>query len=125
MQTEDDPIIRIRRQWNDWQIASVHLSQIWELRWDRIGGGIRVPAIQPFIHGYVLCTDIDGEIAHSCSHGPPPHSIKVCVVKKDNRPEVFNLLLEIVGPKPGRRSRCRERDSDPAEGYVDYGGKRP
>jgi hypothetical protein len=28
---------------------------------------------------------IDGEIGHSCRHGPPPHRIKVCMTKKDNR----------------------------------------
>lgn len=103
MQTESDPIIRIRRQWNSYQIAAVHLSQIRELHWDRSSGGVQAPTPQPFIHGYVWCTDIDGEIAHSCVHGSAPHSIKVCVVKKDNRPEAFSLLLETVGPKPGRR----------------------
>jgi hypothetical protein len=35
---------------------------------------------------YVMCDGmIDGELAHSCSHGPPPHDIKVCLLKKDNR----------------------------------------
>lgn len=28
-----------------------------------------------------------GEIAHSCTHGPCPHQIKVCIGKKDNDPK--------------------------------------
>jgi hypothetical protein len=59
-------------------------------------------APQPFIHGYVWCTDLDGEIAHSCRHGSGPHRIKVCVVKKDNSKEVWKILEAAVGPKPKR-----------------------
>lgn len=95
-----DPVVYIRRQWNDWRIAQVLLSQLSGLGWDTVSGGVQAPAPQPFIHGYVWCTDVIGDIAHSCTHGPPPHSIKVCVVKKDNAPAVFRRLLDIVGPKP-------------------------
>ena len=95
-----EDIVCIRRQWNDWQIASVELSKIENLQWDRFSGGVRVSAPQPFIHGYVWCTDVDGDIAHSCSHGEGPHRIKVCILKKDNAPKVYRRLLETVGPKP-------------------------
>jgi hypothetical protein len=96
----DDPIVCIRRQWNDYRIGKVRLSQLSNPRWDNISGGAMAPAPQMFIHGYVWCNEVEGEIAHSCSHGAGPHKIKVCVVKKDNEPEVFKRLLEIVGPKP-------------------------
>ena len=43
---------------------------------------------------------MEGEIAHSCEHGPPPHSIKVVILKKDNRPEIFEKLLSVAGPRP-------------------------
>src|SRR5262249_35354697 len=56
---------------------------------------------QLFIHGYVLCSDVEGGIAHSCRHGSGPHNIKVCVVKKDNK-DVWPKLVEIAGPKPRR-----------------------
>jgi hypothetical protein len=97
--------VYIRRQWNDWRIGSVQLSQIEGLHWDDYSGGVWKRAPQLFIHGYVYCTDVDGEISHSCLHGPPPHRIKVCVVKKDNAPRVFEMLLAIVGPKPARNRR--------------------
>ena len=41
-----------------------------------------------------------GDIAHSCYHGPPPHSIKIVIVKKDNAPKIFKKIVEIAGPKP-------------------------
>ena len=92
--------IQIRRQWNDWRIAEVSFDKIEGLRWDKLSGGVRAPAPQPFIHGYVSCADVDGDLAHSCRHGEGPHNIKVCIVKKDNSTEIWKKLLSIVGPKP-------------------------
>ena len=52
---------------------------------------------------YMLCTDVeDGELAHSCVHGPPPHEVKVCVFAKHNR-EHWPAILARVGPKPTER----------------------
>jgi hypothetical protein len=93
----------IRRQWNDYRTAEVELSRIEGLHWDIVSGGVRAPSPQPFVHGYVKCTDVIGDIAHSCSHGEAPHTIKVCIVKKDNDPKIWQKILSIVGPKPKKR----------------------
>ena len=37
------------------------------------------------------------------AHGPGPHNIKVCLVKKDNSKEVWNRVLELAGPRPAKR----------------------
>ncbi|NQU77368.1 hypothetical protein HQ544_01585 [Candidatus Falkowbacteria bacterium] len=101
MKRKNSQIVHIRRQWNDWKIGGVELMKIENLHWDTISGGVHAASPQPFIHGYVWCNDIiKGEIAHSCEHGTGPHNIKVCIVKKDNSPEIFKKLLEITGPKP-------------------------
>ena len=92
--------VRIRRQWNDHRIGSVLLCKISDLHWSEISGGTQVRAPRPFLHGYVSCADVEGEIAHSCEHGEGPHRIKVCLVKKDNDPKVFERLLEVVGQRP-------------------------
>ena len=94
-----DPIVRVRRQWHDYRIGSVTLSQLRKLRWDWLSGGVEAPTPQPFMHGYVWCTDGQGDLAHSGTHGPCPHEIKVCMVKKDHR-ALWPRLLEIAGPKP-------------------------
>ena len=46
------------------------------------------------MHGYVLCDRmIDGELGHSCRHGPAPHRIKICITKKGNE-AVFDLVVQ-------------------------------
>jgi len=90
----------VRRHWNDWQKGKVPSEKLDGLHWSRLSGGVQALAPQPFIHGYVLCSDIEGEIAHSCLHGEGSHRIKVCVVKKDNDKEIWCSMLDIVGPKP-------------------------
>lgn len=35
---------------------------------------------------------VEGELDHSCEHGPPPHRVKVCVVAKDNTAAVMRAL---------------------------------
>jgi hypothetical protein len=92
--------VYVRRQWNDWRVAKVELEKIEGLHWDVISGGVNAPCPQPFVHGYVQCTDIIGEIPHSGMHGKCPHRIKVCVVKKYNDKKIWQKILEIVGPKP-------------------------
>lgn len=107
--TDDEQIVWVRRQWDDsWRKASYRPRDIWNIHWDWVGGGVQAPTPQPFLHGYVSCRGmLEGELAHSGSHGPCPHVIKVCIVKKDNPPSVFSRLAEAAGPKPAARRRAR------------------
>ncbi|MBC8438426.1 MAG: hypothetical protein H8D87_01910 [Deltaproteobacteria bacterium] len=92
--------VYIRRQFNDYRIAKIPFDGLSGIRWDTISGGVNNIAPQPFIHAYVWCDEVIGDIAHSCQHGPPPHSIKIVIVKKDNSPDIFKMISEIAGPKP-------------------------
>ncbi len=96
---EDRTIVKVRRQPDDWRIASYEIRNVTGLRWDSVGGGVqRGSALH--VYGYVMCDGmIDGELAHSCRHGPPPHEIKVCLTKKHNE-AAWPKILEIVGQKP-------------------------
>jgi hypothetical protein len=97
------PKVVVRRQWNDYRTANYSLDALTAVRWDFVSGGVKARTPQPFIHAVVLCDAmLEGELAHSGSHGPCPHKIKVCVVKKDNDPEVFAELIARAGPKPLR-----------------------
>ncbi len=91
--------VQIRRQWNDWRIGEVELSQLDDLHWDSVSGGVHAPAPRPFIHAYVKCTDVEGDISHSGAHGECPHRIKVVLVKKDNSRVVWDKVLSIVSSK--------------------------
>jgi len=101
--------VLVRRQWNHYRIAEADLAGLTNLHWETISGGVRTSAPQPFIHGYVYCDELAGEIAHSCQHGSGPHAIKVAVVKKDNTPQVWAEVLERAGPRPSQR-RYNPRD---------------
>ena len=103
---KDDAAIKVRRQWNDRRrIATYRVGDISELQWGRTSGGVQARTPQPFVHGYVMCDAmIGGKLAHSCSHGPAPHRIKVCLTRKGNE-SVWKEVLAIVGPSPGRPRR--------------------
>ena len=92
--------VRIRRQFSDYRIGEIHYGGLNGICWDNISGGVYDIAPQPFIHAYVLCNEVKGDIAHSCQHGPPPHNIKIVILKKDNTQEIYKRLLESAGPRP-------------------------
>ncbi len=93
---EAGPVVRVRRQWNDYRLAAYPLSEVEGLHWSDISGGIQATAPRSFVHGYVWCDRmIAGELAHSCAHGRGPHRIKVCITKKHNE-TVFPLVLETL-----------------------------
>jgi hypothetical protein len=99
-------IAQVRRQPGDWRLARYELGRISGLRWSFVGGGIQ-RRTQWHVYGYVRCNEmIDGRVAHSCRHGPPPHDIKVCVTKKYNE-KIWPKILDIVGPKPMPRRQAR------------------
>ena len=93
MSVEEEPSVWVRRQWNDWRKARVRVRDLQGLHMTDTSGGINVRAPRDFLHGYIWCNQLlEGELAHSCSHGAGPHRIKVCVIKKDNIPSTLRLL---------------------------------
>lgn len=104
--TPDQEPVVVRRQWNDSSLASYHLCDIDGIHWDTVSGGFRAPTPQPFLHAYVNCQGmIDGQVSHSGSHGSCPHQIKVCIVKKDNDPALFEHLSSMAGVKPSAENK--------------------
>ena len=109
-QSEQVVLVKVRRQPGDWRIATYELRNVRGLRWDNVGGGIQRGSAT-HVYGYVFCDGmIEGRLAHSCRHGPPPHEIKVCATKKHNE-KVWPHILRIVGPKPERRKRRKKARS--------------
>lgn len=97
---DDEFLVAVKRHPQDWQTAEYRMSDISGLGWSQITGGMSRRTPYPMVMGYVACDGmVSGELAHSCNHGPPPHSIKVCLIKKYNRP-YWKEILERVGPKP-------------------------
>ncbi len=94
---ESDYVVVIRRAWNNaGQTAKIPLSKIQGLHWDRRSGGIRSFAPRAFIHGYVICNEYEGNLAHTGVHGKYPHQIKICITKIDNEPGVFQAVKKLT-----------------------------
>ena len=102
----DMDLVSVRRAWNSWEVAQVYIGDVDNPLWDLAGGGVKETAPEAFIYGYIFCDAIVfGSIAHSCLHGTAPHSIKVCILRKDNPPRIYNHFLTLVGPKPAMWQR--------------------
>lgn len=97
----DDFVVYVRRHPLDWQTAEYRLSALsCELFWDRQSGGVNKGTSHPALFGYVMCDEmLSGELAHSCAHGPAPHRIKVCLVKKLNKARWKELLQRVSPPR--------------------------
>jgi hypothetical protein len=99
--SREEIVVSVRRQWNSWRSATCPLDKIEKLHWSNVSGGVNAFAPRDFLHGYILCTDvIDGELDHSCEHGAPPHRIKVCIVKTENK-KVWPQILAAVPASRG------------------------
>lgn len=92
---KDQQTIIVRRHWNDYRQAKIMLSSISDLHWADTSGGVGTKSPHKMVYGYVYCDKIiEGELAHSCSHGPGPHRIKVVVVAKDNPAKLMKKLKD-------------------------------
>ena len=97
---ESTRTLKIKRHPFDWQMAEYRFEDVSGFRWDSESGGVKRMTSYPMVFAYVMCDQmLQGELAHSCAHGPPPHEIKVCLPRKHNK-EVWKDILDIVGPKP-------------------------
>lgn len=94
-------LVSVRRQWNSWEVAQVYVGDVSNPLWDLVSGGVKETSPEAFIFGYIWCDAIvSGSVAHSCLHGTAPHSIKICILRKDNSPRIYNHFLALTGPKP-------------------------
>ena len=94
--------VAVRRNPSSRQIAQYRTDDLQTLHWSRpttVGGTTPSP---PTLSGYVDCDlMVSGELEHSCeSWTPPPHSVKVCVIERDNSASVCAELAAQAGPKP-------------------------
>lgn len=86
-------LVTVRRQPNDWRDGCVRVCRLDGLTFDVCSGGVGVAFASEMLCAYVWCSDIEqGQVAHSCSHGPPPHRIKVCLPQSVNDRRLWRVL---------------------------------
>ena len=83
--------------------STSHRAALSGFNWTRYSGGATSVAPREFLHANMSCAVIpDGAyFGHSCQHGPPPHIIKVCIIKSDNR-RIFPTLAGLASNGPGQ-----------------------
>jgi hypothetical protein len=93
-----DTLLAVRRAPTNRRIGKVRLGDLHHLHWRRQSGGTRSRFMaQPFVFGRILCTHVvEGRIAHSCQHGPPPHEVLVCMCQKDNPKALATLIAHLA-----------------------------
>jgi hypothetical protein len=90
-------IVIVRRQWNDYRQGRVELGKLRNFHWRETSGGFGGRSPYPMRYARMWCDAlIDGEVGHSCEHGPGPHEILVCIVKKDNDKAVIRAIDEVL-----------------------------
>jgi hypothetical protein len=109
---EAELFVWVRRQWNDRKIGKVRFRDLDGFHWSQYGSGHRFRfggiAPQPFLHAFMPCTSlVEGSVGHTCRHGPPPHKIKVCITRKDNR-WGFDFLESLAEPRLSLQSVRRK-----------------
>jgi hypothetical protein len=107
MSESDCAYVKVRRQYDDSDnVATYRIEDFDGLHWSDISGGVQSHANLDYLCGYVWCNAaVEGAVSHSCQHGEGPHSIKVCVVKKDNAKSTYASLLALMDWECNR-TRC-------------------
>ncbi len=100
----DQETLNVRRHWNDYRIAKVRLADFQSPHWDTMSGGVHAASPRPMVYGYIWCDQLlEGELGHSCTHGPAPHRIKVVVVKKDNSAAINRIVRDAADADRARK----------------------
>jgi hypothetical protein len=90
--SDSNPIIIVRRRWDDPQSATVALKHARELAIKDQPGGICGPIPRPFLFARVWCDHfIEGAAIHTCDLRTAPHELELCVLERDN-PDVYATL---------------------------------
>jgi len=88
-------VVVVRRRCGDKQRAIYRVEDIAGLHMQEVNGAV---AKRSELHGYVWCNALlQGELAHECARGSGAHRLKVCVLRKDNPPAVYQQLLDRIG----------------------------
>ena len=96
-------LVYVRRQPSDYRTAAYRVEDVEGIQFDWITGGVNVNLSSAALCGYVWCDGVvEGELAHSCRHGPPPHRIKIVIPKVCNDPKLWAKLAgrEYREPNP-------------------------
>jgi hypothetical protein len=83
--SDSNPVIIVRRRWDDPQSAGVALQHARDFAIKDQPGGICSPIPRPFLFARVWCDHlIEGAGIHACDPRTAPHELELCVLERDN-----------------------------------------
>ena len=88
-----DPLVVVRRRWNDPLQAQAPLRGLREPVFKNDPGGVCSPKPRPFLFARVWCDAlVDGGAIHACDAASAPHELELCVLEKDNPAALYAAL---------------------------------
>ena len=110
---DGDRLLAVKRHPSDYRrrIAKVKLSDFHDPVWLSRGGGRKSAFMaHPFVFGRVRCDAfVEGRVAHSCKHGPPPHRILVCMVQTATPKDIVRLVMLMASQRQTVRAHMKQR----------------
>jgi hypothetical protein len=96
MQTTDDLLVWVQREWDGWRTAQVRLGDLQNIHWFQPS---RAP--RPLLHGYVSCASMTaGGTPHPCECTDGSHTLLVCVLKSHHVPSAYAEIARRAGEQP-------------------------
>lgn len=91
----DDVLVTVRRRWNDPASATARAASLLGLRLRSDPGSMCGPRDRPFLYARIWCDHLSGAgPLHLCQAASAPHELEVCILQRDNPPELYADLLE-------------------------------
>jgi hypothetical protein len=109
---DSETLVTVRRQWDDTgRTGRVRLADLRHFHYRTSSGGYgkQTGFGKPYLHARMWCDKLaDGEIGHSCRHGPPPHEVLVCITQTDNGKPLYTQLAALAADQPAAGSARKE-----------------
>jgi hypothetical protein len=91
-----EPVVTVRRRWNDAQSAGVPLGVLRDLAIRDDPGGICGPVPRPFLTARVWCDHLGtGTALHACDAATAPHELELVILERDNPPDLMARLRSL------------------------------
>ena len=95
--TQEKATVWVRQHWANRHLAKYRLADLRIIRWEDMGAGTQTAVSRSQLYAYVWCDQmVEGKLAHNCLPAGR-HSLKVCILKRDNPPAIMRQLFEKAG----------------------------
>jgi hypothetical protein len=85
--------VKVRRRWNDNNVAEVSIAHLRELHYRNEAGGVCGAFPRAFLCARVWCDHLpQGALNHVCNKATAPHELIVYILPADNPADLYETL---------------------------------